>query len=153
MSIPKAPALPPTVQDVPNDSDRAPLSETDNLQAVLDAEIATHASILTTIERCKLQLYELSHSTSPRHPAICDLRDRLDHALQEASRLKTRQDTLRMQLLIASSYHWRLEGNASGLGFAVGGFWEARDESLRMEFAASAQVFDSFAYGARMVVG
>lgn len=40
----------------------------------------------------------------------------------------------------------------SGLGLALDRFLEARDETLRMEFAASAHILDSIANGARFVV-
>lgn len=139
--------------DVTTDSDRAPPSEADSLQALLDAEIATYVNILTIVGRCKRQLlYESSRATFPRHPAMRLLRKRLLLALREASQSKIRQETLRTQLRNASGLQWRLQGNASFLGLAVGGCLEARDESLRMEFAASAQVLGKVAHGARMIV-
>ena len=51
-----------------------------------------------------------------------------------------------MQLRTVTGYQ------RSGLKLAIDRFFEARDESLRMEFAASAQILDSVANGARIIV-
>lgn len=152
MSLPEAPSFPPIVWDESTISAPTVLPQPDDLKAVLDAEIAVHATILTIIGDCERQLDELSASHSLQDPTIRDLRHTLSHALLEASRSKNRQATLRMQLRIVSGYRRRLEGNTSGLGLAIDRFLEARDGTLRMEFAASAQVFNSLAKGARMVV-
>ena len=142
MSVPEASetdSFRPTVRDLSNDPGSVPLPQPDDLQAALDAEIAIHATLLTTIENIERRLDELSASVSPQDPTMCELR----HALSE---LKARQSTLRMQL---RSIHGL---QRSGLGLAVDRFLEVRDESLIMEFAASAQVFDCVANATRIVV-
>lgn len=151
MSVPAEISFSPIVQDLCTDSSPAPLPQPDNLKAILDAEIATHATILTITEDYERQLNELSASLPPQDPTIRDLRFALSHALLEASQSRNRQATLRLQLRIVSGNQWRLKGSTSGLGLAIDRFFEARDESLRTEFAASAQILDSVAHGARMV--
>ncbi|CAD6591994.1 MAG: hypothetical protein ASARMPREDX12_005557 [Alectoria sarmentosa] len=138
--------------DASDDSSDAPPPQPDELKAILDAEIATHATIITVIRDCERQLDELPDSLSPQDPTIRDLRHTLSHALLEAGQSKTRQSTLRMQLRSVSGHQRRIEGHSSGLGLTIDRFFEARDESLRMEFAALAQVFDSVANGARMLM-
>ena len=138
--------------DASDDSSDAPPPQPDELKAILDAEIATHATIITVIRDCERQLDELPDSLSPQDPTIRDLRHTLSHALLEAGQSKTRQSTLCMQLRSVSGYQRRIEGHSSGLGLTIDRFFEARDESLRMEFAALAQVFDSVANGARMLM-
>lgn len=142
----------PTLRDLSTDPGPVPLPQPDDLKAILDAEIATHATILTIIGDCERQIDESSASLSPQDPTIRDLRHTLSHALLEASQSRTRQVTLGKQLHVVSRHQRRLEENTSGLGLAIERFFEARDESLRMEFAASAQVFGNVADGARMVV-
>lgn len=149
MSVPEAsekPSFRPTVRYSSTEPASVPLHQTDDIKAVLDAEIATHVTIRTIIGDCERQLDELSASLPPQDPTIRNLRHTLSHALLEASRSETRQVTLRMQLRIVSGRQ------RSGLGLAIDRFFEARDESLRMEFAASAQVLDSVANGARIIV-
>lgn len=134
------------------DSGPAPLAQRKDLEAVLDAEIATHATILTVIGDCERQLAELSASTSLQDPNIRYLRHALSYALQEASQSNARQSTLRMQLRMLSAHQQKLEGQTSGLRLAMDRLVEARNESLRMEFTASSRVFDFVTNGARLVV-
>lgn len=138
--------------DVSPDSSPAPLAQPDDLKATLDAEIATPAAILTTIRDCERQLDEFSASIFPQDPKLRYLRHALSYARQEASQSKARQSTLRMQLRMLSAHRQRAEGHTSGLGLAIDRFVEARNESLRMEFAASARMFDFVTNGARLVV-
>ncbi len=149
MSVPEAsetPSFRPTDRDLITGPASVPLPQPDDLKAILDAEIATHATILTMIGDCKRQLDEVSASLSPQDPTIRDLRHTLSHALLEASRSKARQSILRMQLRIVSGHQ------RSALGLAVDRLLEVRDESLRMELAASAQVYDSVASATRIMV-
>ncbi|KAL9071007.1 MAG: hypothetical protein Q9161_004507 [Pseudevernia consocians] len=149
MSVSEAseqPSFRPTVRYLSTDPGSVPLHQTDDIKAVLDAEIASHAAILIIIGDCERQLDELSASLPPQDPTIRNLRHTLSHALLEASRSMNRQVTLRMQLRTVTGYQ------RSGLGLAIDRFFEARDESLRMEFAASAQILDSVANGARIIV-
>ncbi len=149
MSVPEAsetPSFRPTVRDLITGPASVPLPQPDDLEAILDAEIATHATILTMIEDCKRQLEEISASLSPQDPTIRDLRHTFSHALLEASRSMDRQSILRKQLRIISGHQ------RSDLGLAIDRLLEMRDESLRMEFVASAQVYDSVASAARIMV-
>ena len=149
MSVPEAsetPSVRPTARDLITGPGSVPLPQPDDLKAILDAEIASHATILTMIGDCKRQLDEVSASLSPQDPTIRDLHHTLSHALLEARRSKARQSSLRMQLRIISGHQ------RSNLGLAVDRLLEVRDESLRMEFAASAQVYDSVANATRIVV-
>ena len=144
MSLPDSPPSPQVVRDASTLSASAPLSQPDDLKAALDAEKARYANILNIIEDCERQLNQLSALHSPRNPTIRHLRHSLSHAVLEASQSK--QATLRMQLRLVPAYR------RSRLELGLDGFREARDETLRMEFAASAQIFDSIANGARFVV-
>lgn len=146
MSLPEDPLSPRLVGDVSTLSISPPLPRPDDLEAVLDAEKASYATILNIIGDCERQLNQLSALHSPQDPTIRDLRYTLSHALLEARQSKDRQATLRTQLRLMSGHQ------RSGLGLALDRFLEARDETLRMEFAASAHILDSIANGARFVV-
>lgn len=51
-----------------------------------------------------------------------------------------------------SGHRRRLEGNKSSLRHIFDRFFKARNESLRMNFAASAHIFDHVVHGARVVI-
>ena len=146
MSLPESPPSPQPVRDASTLSASAPLPQPDDLKAVLDAEKARYATILNIIGDCERQFNQLSPLHSPQDPTIRDLRYTLSHALLEARQSKNKQATLRTQLRLVSGHR------RSALGLALDRFLEARDETLRMEFAASAHIFDSIANGARFVV-
>lgn len=126
-------------------------TQPDDLKTGLNAGIATHTAILILVGDCERQLDDVSASLSPQNLTIRDFPHTLSHALLEASQSMTRQEILRMQLRTLSGHQRRCDGNVSALGLAVDRFIEARDESLRVEFAASL-VLDSVANGTRKLV-
>ena len=146
MSLPDNPLSAQLVGDASTLSASAPLPGPDDLKAVLDAEKTSYATILSIIGDCERQLNQLSALHSPQDPTIRDLRYTLSLALLEARQSKNRQAIVRTQLRLASGHR------RSGLGLALDHFLEARDETLAMEFAASAHILDSIANGARFVV-
>lgn len=93
----------------------------------------------------------LSASLSTQDATIDDLRYTLSLALVDASQLKTRQATLRMQFRIASEHQQRLGRTTSGSGHIIKRFLGTRDESLRMRFPALAQMFYSVAHGTHTI--
>lgn len=125
-----------------------PLPQSDQVRAALQAEIATHDTILTTIRDCERQINSRSPSSDP---AIRHLRQTLDRALHEASESKTRQSIMRMQLRVLAKIQ-RLEREITVFKLVVDRHSEAKNESFAMEFAASAQLFDSIARGASIIV-
>ena len=146
MSLPEKPLSPHLVEDASTLSASAPLPRPDDLEAVLDAEKTSYATILDIIGDCERQLNQLSALHPPQDPTIRDLRSTLSHALLEARQSKDRQATLRTQLRLVGGHQ------RSGLGFALDRFLESRDETLETEFAASAHILDSIANGARFFV-
>lgn len=138
----------PPIQDSSTGPDTVPLPQPDELKAALDTEIAMHDAFLTLVGDCRRQITRLFTSFDP---AFCDLCRILDRAHRAANESKIRQSTLRMRLRLLSGPQ-RLERVTSGLGLAVQRILEARNESLRMELAASARSFDSVAHRARVVV-
>ena len=146
MSLPENPLSPRLVGDESTLSASPPLPQPDDLKAVLDAEKASYATLLNIIGECERQLNQLSALHSPQDPTIRDLRYTLSHAFLEARQSKDRQAILSTQLRLVSGHQ------RSGLGLALDRFLEAHDETLAMEFAASAHIMDGIANGARFVV-
>ena len=145
MSLPEKPLPPHLVGDASTLSASAPLPRQDDLKAILDAEEASYATILNIIGDCERQLSQLSALHPPQDPTVRDIRHTLSHALLEARQSKNRQAILGAQLRLVCGHQ------RSGLGLALDRFLEARDETLRTEFAASAHVWDSIANGAHFL--
>lgn len=138
----------PPIRESSADPGTAPLPQPDELKAALDSEIATYNTLLDVMEGCEHYISTLPNESDS---ALRNARLVLDCALSKASESRTRQSALRMQLRLLSGRQ-RLERDTSGLRVAVDCILEARNESLRREFTASARLFDSVGHGARIVM-
>ena len=137
----------PPIRESSTNPSTVPLPHPDQLKAALDSEMATYNKLLIIIEESKY-ISTLFNESDLAHG---NARLVLDCALSQASESRTRQSALRMQLRLLPGRQ-RLERDTSGLRVAVERTLEAQNVSLRWEFMASAQLFDSVGHGARVVM-